>query len=107
MVGSTYAKNAEVSVWVKHTVVERAARAGINAGALMRMRWVITLKDRGALKARLVVQGFTDARLGKIASPSLTCSRRARQICHTIVACLKYEVHKGNVKQAILQGGDE
>ena len=32
----------------------------------MKMRWVVTFKDDGSLKARVVVQGFTDQRLGKI-----------------------------------------
>ena len=46
----------------------------------MRVRWVVTFKDDGSLKERLVVQSFTDQRLGKIPTSSPTASRRSRQI---------------------------
>ena len=37
----------------------------------------VTFKDDGSLKARLVVQGFTDQKLGKIPTSSPTASRRS------------------------------
>lgn len=51
---------------MEHAVFESASRKGIPANALMKMRWVVTTKADDNLKARLVVQGFTDARLGKL-----------------------------------------
>ena len=70
----------------------------------MKMRWVVTFKDDGSLKARLVVQGFTDQRLGKIPTSSPTASRRSRQIFLTLAASLGFQTHKGDVKCAFLQG---
>ena len=77
------AKDKELSTFVKYSVVETASRQGISPSALMKMRWVVTFKDDGSLKARLVVQGFTDQRLGKIPTSSPTASRRSRLIFMT------------------------
>ena len=74
------AKDKEFSTFVKYSVVEAASHQGISPSALMKMRWVVTFKDDSSLKARLVVQGFTDQRLGKIPTLSPTASRRSRQI---------------------------
>ena len=74
------AKDKELSTFVKYSVVEAASHQGISPSALMKMRWVVTFKDDSSLKARLVVQGFTDQRLGKIPTLSPTASRRSRQI---------------------------
>ena len=73
------AKDKEISTFVKYSVVEAASRQGISPSALMKMRWIVTFKDDGSLKARLVVQGFTDQRIGKIPTSSPTASRRSRQ----------------------------
>ena len=51
------AKAIEIQSWVKNRAVEAALREGYSAKDLMRMRWVITRKADGALKARLVVLG--------------------------------------------------
>ena len=98
------AKDKELSTFVKYSVVEAASRQGISPSALMKMRWVVTFKDDGSLKARLVVQGFTDQRLGKIPTSSPTASRRSRQIFLTLAASLGFQTHKGDVKCAFLQG---
>ena len=70
----------------------------------MKMRWVVTTKADDSLKARLVVQGFTDTRLGKIQTSSPTSSRRVRQIFLTTVASLHSQCYKGDAKCAFLQG---
>ena len=98
------AKDKELSTFVKYSVVEVATRQGISPSALMRIRWVVTFKDDGSLKARLVVQGFTDQGLGKIPTSSPTASRRSRQIFLTLAASLGFPTHKGDVKCAFLQG---
>ncbi|CAK0860929.1 unnamed protein product, partial [Prorocentrum cordatum] len=54
------AKGNEIKSFLKYRVCEAASRAGVHPGALMKMRWVITRKETGDLKARLVVLGFTD-----------------------------------------------
>ena len=52
------AKDKELSTFVKYSVVEAVSRQGISPSALMEMRWVVTFKDDGSLRARLVVQGL-------------------------------------------------
>ena len=72
------------------------------------MRWVITRKPGDSLKARLVIQGFTDPQGAKpTASP--TVSRRGRQLFLTVAGSLRMKVFKGNAKTAFLQGsvGDQ
>ncbi|CAK0814932.1 unnamed protein product, partial [Prorocentrum cordatum] len=54
------AKGNEIKSFLKYRVCEAASRAGVHPGALMKMRWVITRKETGDRKARLVVLGFTD-----------------------------------------------
>ena len=73
----------------------------------MKMRWVLTWKDDGSLKARLVVQGFTDPHLGYLPTSSPTCSRRARHVFLTLAASLGFEVCRGDVRTAFLQGDGE
>ena len=85
-------------------VVEATSRQGISPSALMKIRWVVTFKVDGSLRARLVVEGFTDQRLGKIPTSSPTASRRSRQIFLTLAASLGFQTHRGDVTCAFLQG---
>merc|ERR1712110_972645 len=70
----------------------------------MRMRWVITTKSAGQLKARLVVQGFTDPDLGRLRREAPTASRRARNTFFALTASLGFRLRKGDVTAAFLQG---
>ena len=97
-------KDNELNTWMEHAIVEATSLQGIPLNALMKMRWVVTTKADDSLKSRLVVQGFTDARLGKIQTTTPTASRRARQIFLTTAASLHFHCHKGDVKCAFLQG---
>ena len=58
----------------------------------MRMRWVITRKPDDSLKARLVIQGFTDPQLGAKPTASPTVSRRGRQLFLTVAGSLRMKV---------------
>ena len=69
----------------------------------MRMRWVITAKGEG-YKARLVLLGFQDPRLGLMKTASPTVSRRGRHIFLAMAASFRWKVEKGDVKCAFLQG---
>ena len=100
-------KQTEIHNWLRHGVVEAASRAGVHPGGLMRMRWVVTTKDSGDMKARLVVQGITDPALGRLRTESPTCSRRARQVFLALTASLRLKMHRGDVKAAFLQGDEE
>ena len=83
--------------------------SGLQCKSLMRMRWVITRKSDDSLKARLVIQGFTDPQLGAKPTASPTVSRRGRQLFLTVAGSLGMKVFKGDAKTAFLQGsvGDQ
>ena len=98
------AKDKELNTFVKYSVVDAASRQRISPSSLMKMRWVVTFKDDGSLKARWVVLGFTDQRLGKIPTFSPTASRISRQILLTLTASFGFQTHQGDVKCAFLQG---
>ena len=97
-------ENKELKTFAKYSVVEVVSRQGISPSALMKIRGDVTLKDGGQLKARLLVQGFTDQRLGKTPTSSPTAFRRSCQNFLTYVASLGFQSHKGDVKCAFLQG---
>ena len=84
------ANDKGLNKFVKCYVVEAASSQGISPSALMKMRWVVTFKDDGSLKARLVVQGFNEKRLGKIPMSSPNASRRSRQMFLTLAASLGF-----------------
>ena len=98
------ATDKELSTFVKYSVVEVPSRQRISPSALMKMRWVVTFKDYGSLKTRLVVQGFTNQSLGKIPTSSPTASRRSRQIFLTLAASFGFQTHKRVVTCAFLHG---
>ena len=56
------------------------------------------------MKARLVVQGFTDQRLGMVQTASPTCSRRGRQLFLAMAASMRMKVETRDVRTAFLQG---
>ena len=100
------AKDKELNTFVKYSVVEAALRQGILRSALMEMRWDVTFKDDGSSKGRLVVQGFTDQRLGKIPTSSPTASRRSRQIFQTVSSLSQHNqflTRSANLSQSCLQ----
>ena len=82
------AKDKELEIFFNNSVVEAASGQGTSPCALMKMSSVVTFKDDVQLKARLVVQGFTDQSLGKTPTSSPTASRRSRQIFLTLAASL-------------------
>ena len=103
------AKQKEISIFLKHAAVEAATRSGLHCNSLMRMRCVITRKPDDSLKARLVVQEFTDPQLGAKPTASPTLSRRGRQLFLTVAGSLRMRVFKGDAKTAFLKGsvGDQ
>ena len=70
----------------------------------MRLRWVLSFKADGRAKARLVVVGYQDPRIGsevKTAAPVI--SRRGRQLFFVASAHYGFRCCKGDVSGAFLQ----
>ena len=92
------AKDNELNTFVKYSVVEAAPRQEISPSALIKMRWVVTRKGDGQLKAWLVVQGFADQWHCKIRTSSSTVFRRSRQIFLTLVASFGFQKETCSVR---------
>jgi len=104
------AKRKELDQWVSNSVFSICKRAGVPTDRIMAMRWVLTwkaaddeAKSRKA-KARLVVKGFTDPDLTTIRAESPTLSRLGRHFLFQVAASNKWQLQKGDVKTAFLQG---
>ena len=87
------AKLQEIKGWLQHKCVEAAQR--VHGQIPMKMRWCLTVKDDGRAKARLVVLGFQDHRLGQLDTESPTVSARGRALALQICANQGLRLHKG------------
>jgi len=67
-------------------------------------RWVITIKEDGRKKARLVARGFEE--LEKIQSDSPTISKSVMRVFLAICSSLLWTVSTTDIKSAFLQGQD-
>jgi hypothetical protein len=98
------AKNVEVQSWIKDQAC-RAATGHIPKGRVMKMRWVLTYKDTGRPKGRIVVlSGYQDPDLEHLTRSSPTMTRLTRQLLLTHAAVRRWSALKDDVKGAFLQG---
>ena len=71
----------------------------------MKMRWVLRYKESGKPKARLVISGYHDPRVGSdVRTAALVASRRGRSLFFMATAHNQFSIEKGYVKNAFLQG---
>ena len=107
------AKKKEIDQWISHSVFSMCRRAGIPLDRIMTMRWVLTWKEpevKGGdhrAKARLVVKGFTDPDLTTIRAEAPTLSRVGKHILLQLTASNNWQLTKGDVKTAFLQGDSD
>ena len=97
------AKESEVSQWLAASAVRRAL-GPIPADRLVQMRWVLTWKDNGQAKGRIVLIGYQDPDLASIRSTAPTMTRRTRQLALQYTSCRSWRSLKADVKAAFLQG---
>ena len=67
------------------------------------MLWHLTMKSDGTAKARIVLLGFEDQRLGHMQMASTTASVRGRNLAYQMCANRHLRLHCGDVKAAFLQ----
>ena len=97
------AKALEVQNWIREQAV-RAVSGSVPRERTMRMRWILTYKENGKAKGRIVVLGLQDPDLLQLNRASPTMSRRTRQLLLTYASLERWNVIKGDVKGAFLQG---
>ena len=101
--GFQKAKQAEVDQWLAAEAVKKVTGA-IPKGRTLQTRWVLTYKDTGAPKARIVLIGYQDPDLASLQSSAPTMSRRSRQLALQYSSVMQWRVLKADVKAAFLQG---
>lgn len=99
----TEAKHLEVQQWLTAAAVKRVT-GDYPKDRLVRMRCVLTYKESGAAKGRIVLIGFEDPDLGSIQSSAPTMSKRTRQLALQFSSIKRWRILKGDVKSAFLQG---
>lgn len=97
------AKASEVSNWLREVACKKAI-GHVPSNRVMRMRWILTYKQSGSPKARIVIVGFEDPDLLSFNTTSPTMSRRTRQLMLTYAATMEWPLLKGDVKSAFLEG---
>eukprot|EP00969_Alexandrium_andersonii_P151644 6705040-Alexandrium_andersonii.AAC.1 len=105
------AKEKEVDNYVRNQAVEVVAdKYAISPAELMKMRWVITMKEypdgQKKVKARLCILGFQDPMLEEEAEDAGTPTphQRTRHVFYQSCAWHRWRIHKADVVGAFLQG---
>ena len=99
------AKSAEIQSWLRYEAVTAALRSQYHHRDIMRMRWVLRCKESGKPKARLVIIGYHDPRVGSdVRTEAPVASRRGRGLFFMATAHNQFSIEKGHVKNAFLQG---
>ena len=84
------AKSAEIQSWLRYEAVTAALRSQYHHRDIMKMRWVLKYKESGKPKARLVIIGYHDPRVGSDV--------------RTEAPVAQFSIEKGDVENAFLQG---
>ena len=100
--GFDKAKENEVTQWIQEAAAKRI-EGYVPRHRIMRMRWVLTYKETGAPKARIVIVGYEDPDITSLVSSSPTMSRRTRQLVFQQAALRSWRTLKADVKSAFLQ----
>ena len=99
------AKSAEIQSCLRYEAVTTALRSQYHHRDIMRMRWVLRYKESDKPKARLVIIGYHDPRVGsEVRTEAQVASRRGRSLFFMATAHNQFSIEKGDVKNAFLQG---
>ena len=67
------AKSAEIQSWLRYEAVTAALRSQYHHRDIMKMRWVLRYKESGKPKARLVIIGYHNPRVGSDVRTEAPC----------------------------------
>lgn len=94
------AKQTELNSWDRNHVYERVIDEGQKA---VSSRWVITKKDDGRIKARLVCRGYEED-VSSLRTDSPTCTKESMRLVYVLGASYRWPVQSLDVRSAFLQG---
>ena len=96
--------DTEIAAWLRYHAVKAEQRANYDPKDIMKMRWILRFKESGKAKARLVLIGYQDPRVGsEVRTEAPVVSRRGRGLFLTKVAEKRFRLRKGDIKTAFLQ----
>ena len=105
------AMQKECQSWVDNKVTSLCKSKGISPDRIIRARWVLTWKkssdpdDRTKVpKARLVLIGWQDPELGRIATDSPTLRKETKHLVLAICSAKHWRVFGADIKTAFLSG---
>ena len=93
------AKDEEIKRWREYDAFEEVEE---NDQYVISMRWIVTEKDNGKVKARLIVRGFEEEVVPQSDSP--TASKESTKLFLAICANENFQVKSLDVTSAFLQG---
>ena len=93
-------QNKELQNWIENAVYKEVSNVGQE---FVTVRWVLTEKENGTKKARLVARGFQED-TSKFLVDSPTCSKEIRRVFLCILTHFQWLLHSLDVKTAFLQG---
>ena len=80
-------KSAEIQSWLRYEAVTAALRSQHHHCDIMKMRWVLRYNESGKSKARLVITGYHDPRVGsEVRTEAPVASRRGRSFFFMVSA---------------------
>ena len=95
------AKSAEIQSWLRYEAVTALLRSQYQHRDTMKMRWVLRYKESGKPKARLVIIGHHDPRVGSdVRTEALVASRRGRSQFFMATAHNQFSIENRDVKNA-------
>jgi hypothetical protein len=105
------AMQKEWNSWIESKVVSICRSKGIPTERIIRARWVLTwkassdpdIKDRTP-KARLVIVGWQDPDLGKVATDSPTLRKVTKHLILSLCAARRWKLWGADIKTAFLSG---
>ena len=90
------AKSAEIQSWLRYEAVTAALRSQYHHRDIMKMRWVLRYKESSKPKARLVIIGYHDPRVGSdVRTEAPVASRRGRSLFFMATAHNQFSMKKG------------
>lgn len=105
------AMQKEWQSWVENKVMSLTKRHGIDPERIIRARWVLVWKKSSdpdnktkTPKARLVLVGWQDPELGRIATDSPTLRKESKSLILSICSSKKWRLWGADIKTAFLSG---
>ena len=92
-----------IQSWLRYEAA--SIEIAVSSPRVMKMRWVLRYKESGKPKARLVIIGYHDPRVGsEDRTEAPVASRRGRSLFFITTAHKRFSIETEDVKNAFLQG---